>query len=183
MVMGCRRAQSCPTFCDHTDCSTPGSSVHGISQEEYQSGLLFHSPENTLQTCGIEPGSPSLAGQSFTTEPPGKLFHSVGMPKKQECRPSPYIEKFYCQLRDINQQTVVYHRLYLGNEINNIRRVPAITQIISYLIFKSQDIRSLNGSVQFFFQRTKILTFKDHQKSLRQMLYYSLIFSSPLWGT
>lgn len=85
-------------------------------------------------------------------------------------------------MRDNNQQTVVYHRLR-GNEMNKIRRVPARTQIIGYLIFKYQDIRSLNGSVQFFFQRNKILTFKDHQKSLRQMLYYSLIFSSPLWGT
>ena len=25
-------AQSCPTLCDPTDCSLPGSSVHGISQ-------------------------------------------------------------------------------------------------------------------------------------------------------
>ena len=24
--------QSCPTLCDHMDCSLPGSSVHGISQ-------------------------------------------------------------------------------------------------------------------------------------------------------
>ena len=25
-------AQSCPTLCDHVDCSPPGSSVHGILQ-------------------------------------------------------------------------------------------------------------------------------------------------------
>ena len=25
-------AQSCPTLCDHMDCSLPGSSVHGILQ-------------------------------------------------------------------------------------------------------------------------------------------------------
>ena len=25
-------AQSCPTLCDHMDCSPPGSSIHGISQ-------------------------------------------------------------------------------------------------------------------------------------------------------
>lgn len=59
-------------------------------------------------------------------------------------------------MRGINQQTVVYHRLYLSNEINSIRRVPAITQIISCLIFKYQDIRSLNGSVQFFFKEQNI---------------------------
>ena len=28
----CMRAQSCPTLCDPTDCSPPGSSVHEISQ-------------------------------------------------------------------------------------------------------------------------------------------------------
>ena len=59
-------------------------------------------------------------------------------------------------MRGINQQAVVYHRLYLSNEINSIRRVPAITQIISYLIFKYQDIRSLNGNVQFFFKEQNI---------------------------
>ena len=31
--------QSCPTLCDPMDCSLPGSSIHGISKQEYQSGL------------------------------------------------------------------------------------------------------------------------------------------------
>ena len=34
-------AQSCLTVCDPMDCSLPGSSAHGISQEDYWSG--FHS--------------------------------------------------------------------------------------------------------------------------------------------
>ena len=29
----CIVAQTCPTLCNPMDCSTPGSSVHGISQE------------------------------------------------------------------------------------------------------------------------------------------------------
>ena len=29
---GCLVFQSCPTLCDPTDCSPPGSSVHGVSQ-------------------------------------------------------------------------------------------------------------------------------------------------------
>ena len=37
-------AQLCPTLCDPTDCSPPGSSVHGILQQEYWSGLPFLSP-------------------------------------------------------------------------------------------------------------------------------------------
>ena len=31
-VRMCMRAQSCPTFCDSTDCSPPGAFVHGIFQ-------------------------------------------------------------------------------------------------------------------------------------------------------
>ena len=31
----------CPTFCDPVDCSPPGSSVRGIFQAEYWSGLPF----------------------------------------------------------------------------------------------------------------------------------------------
>ena len=39
-------ARSCPTLCDPLDCSLPSSSVHGIFQQEYWSGLPFLSPEN-----------------------------------------------------------------------------------------------------------------------------------------
>ena len=37
-------AQSCPTVSDPMDCSPPGSSVHGISRQEYWSGFPFPSP-------------------------------------------------------------------------------------------------------------------------------------------
>ena len=86
------------------------------------------------------------------------------------------------QLRNIIQQTVVYHRLYLGNEINNIRRVLAITNN-KLLDFQVSRYKVIKWKCAVFFSKNKILTFKDHQKSLRQMLYYSLIFSSPLWET
>ena len=51
------------------DCSPPGSSVHGISQQEYWSGLPFPSSE-ALPNPGVEPKSPALAGGFFTSEPP-----------------------------------------------------------------------------------------------------------------
>ena len=35
--------QSCLTVCDPMDCSPPGSSVHGILQQEYWNGLPFPS--------------------------------------------------------------------------------------------------------------------------------------------
>ena len=49
--------QSCPTLCDPMDYSPPGSSVHGILQEEYWSGLPLPSPGNLLDP-GIKPASP-----------------------------------------------------------------------------------------------------------------------------
>ena len=34
--------QSCPTLSDPMDCSLPGSSAHGISRQEYWSGVPLH---------------------------------------------------------------------------------------------------------------------------------------------
>ena len=56
------------------DYSSPGSSVHGILQQEYWNELPFP-PKGVLPEPGIEPeslASLSLAGGFFTTEPPGK---------------------------------------------------------------------------------------------------------------
>ena len=50
-------AQSCPTLCNPMDCSLPGSSTHGISRQEYWSGLPLPSPGD-LPDPGIEHESP-----------------------------------------------------------------------------------------------------------------------------
>ena len=42
--VGCVKSLLCLTLCDPMDCSLPGSSVHGILQQEYWSGLPFPSP-------------------------------------------------------------------------------------------------------------------------------------------
>ena len=65
----CVRAQSCLTLCDPTDCSPPGSSVHGILQARILSGLPCPSPGD-LSDPEIKPESlmsPALAGGFFTT--------------------------------------------------------------------------------------------------------------------
>ena len=46
------------------DCSLPGFSVHGISQQEYWSGLPFPPPGDFLDK-GMEPISPALSGKFF----------------------------------------------------------------------------------------------------------------------
>src|SRR5574337_472162 len=46
--------QLCPTLCDPMDCSPPGSSVHGILQEEYWSRLPCP-PPGIFWTQGSNP--------------------------------------------------------------------------------------------------------------------------------
>ena len=61
--------QSCPTHCDSTDYSPPGSSVHGFSTREHWSVLPFPPPED-LPEPGIEPRSPISQADSLPSEPP-----------------------------------------------------------------------------------------------------------------
>ena len=67
----CLVTQLCPTLCDPMDCNLPGSSVHGILQQEYWNGLPF-SPPGDLRDPGTEPGSPALQMNSLLSETPGK---------------------------------------------------------------------------------------------------------------
>ena len=74
----CLVTQSYLTLCDPMDCSSPGSSVYGISQARILE-LPVPSPAD-LPDPGIEPmslASPALAGRFFTTKPPGKPFLDV----------------------------------------------------------------------------------------------------------
>ena len=52
----CLVAKSCLTLCNPMDHSPPGSSIHGILQQEYWSGLPCPSPRG-LPDPGIEPAS------------------------------------------------------------------------------------------------------------------------------
>ena len=72
----CFATKLCPDLCDPMDCSPPGSSVHGIFQQEYWSGLLFPSPGD-LPDPGIEPKSPALVAGFFTSEQSGKATDIV----------------------------------------------------------------------------------------------------------
>ena len=64
-------------------CVTPQTAAHqapqslGFSRHEHWSGLPFPSPERGLPDPGIEPPFPALAGEFFTTEPPGKPLHMM----------------------------------------------------------------------------------------------------------
>ena len=47
-------AQSCPTLSDPMDCSLPGSSTHGIFQEEYWSGVPLPSPDQASKPWPLQ---------------------------------------------------------------------------------------------------------------------------------
>ena len=55
----CLVAKSCLTFCDHMDCSPPGSSVYGISQERIVEWVAISFSRASFQP-EIEPQSPAL---------------------------------------------------------------------------------------------------------------------------
>ena len=68
-VCVCSVSQWCLTLCGPVNCSPPGSSVHGISRQEYWNGVPFPTPGD-LPVPGIEPASlisPALASRFFTT--------------------------------------------------------------------------------------------------------------------
>ena len=46
MCMRVKLLKSCLTLCNPMDCSPPRSSIHGISQQEYWSGLPFPTPRD-----------------------------------------------------------------------------------------------------------------------------------------
>ena len=60
--------QWCLTLCDPTDCSPPGSSVHGILQGRILEWVAMPSPGD-IPDPGIEPRSPALQADSLPAEP------------------------------------------------------------------------------------------------------------------
>ena len=67
-------------FCDPMDCRLPSSSVHGILQARYWTGLPFPSPSpGDLSNPGIKLTSPALQADSLPLSPLGSpplfLYH------------------------------------------------------------------------------------------------------------
>ena len=66
----------------------------GFSRQEYQSGLPFPSPGD-LPRLGIDSKSSALAGEFFTTEPPGKPCSLSYILKNSSLSPScPFLDLF-----------------------------------------------------------------------------------------
>ena len=65
----CVKLLSRVRLCNPVDCSPPGSSVHGILQARYWSGLPFPSPRDL-------PGSPALHADALSSQS-SQLHHSL----------------------------------------------------------------------------------------------------------
>ena len=75
MTLLCLVAQLCPTLCNPTDCSLPGSSVHGDSSGK-NTGVSCHALlQGIFPTQGLNPGLPhckEIIYPSVHGESPGK---------------------------------------------------------------------------------------------------------------
>ena len=80
--MHAKSLQLCPILCNPMNCSPPDSSVHGILQQEFWSGLPFPSPAD-LPDPGIEP--PSLVAPALQVD---SLLLATGEASTQFLNPS-----------------------------------------------------------------------------------------------
>ena len=80
------------SLCDPTDCSPPGSSVHGDSPGK-NTGVGCHALlQEIFPTQGTESRSPTLQVDSLPSEPPGTLINKIPnylhlIPASQLCFP------------------------------------------------------------------------------------------------
>ena len=77
-------AQSCPTLCDTTGCSLPGSSVHGILQARILEWVAISFSRGSSWPRDWTLVS-LIAGRHLTSEPPGKALSLVKPPTNMHC--------------------------------------------------------------------------------------------------
>ena len=72
----CLVTQSCPTPCDTTDCSLPGSSVRGISQARILTMAYCALLQGIFPTQAFNPGLPHFRWIHYHLSHPGKPKNS-----------------------------------------------------------------------------------------------------------
>ena len=98
MVCAALAAQSCPTLCDPTDCSIPGSSVHRILQVRILEWVAI--PFSGSSQPRDQTPSPALQADSLPSEPPGKPINGILHHKNRDLM-------FYLLIR-MNSRSVPY---------------------------------------------------------------------------
>ena len=101
-------AQSCPTLCDPTDCSLPGSSIHGMFQAKVLEWTAIASPQD-LPNPGIKPRSPALQADALPSEPRGKSLYnmnSIVFTSQCHCVSKRPIDLSISQVKVVNKASV-----------------------------------------------------------------------------
>ena len=93
-VCVCSLAQSCSTLCDPTDCSLPGSSVHGISQARILEWVAISFSRGIFPTQGWNPHLPHWQADSFPMSHLGSPGFRQNIPPRQKCDLSFYMFLF-----------------------------------------------------------------------------------------
>ena len=120
--------QSCPTL-HPIDCSPPGSSVHGILQQEYWSGFPFPSP-GCLPHPGIKLWFPALSNKFFTVwatreAPRGRMDTCTCMVESLRCSPETIttllISYTEIQNKKLKKKKKGWERdLYIRRDLNSV---------------------------------------------------------------
>ena len=83
-------SQSYLTLCDPTDCSPPGSSIHGIVQVRIQEQVCHSLLQGIFPTLGLNPGLLHCRQILYQLNQDGKIHLNVLAPaESQSCFPSP----------------------------------------------------------------------------------------------
>ena len=110
-------AQSYPTLCDSMDCSLTGSSAHAISQARILEWVAIFFSRGSCQPRDRTHIS-CIAGEFFTTEPPGKSLWPI-IPPMGICQwqnyPSMYIQEIYKNI----YCNIIINRPKPGNRMNS----------------------------------------------------------------
>ena len=126
----CLVAQSCPTLCDHMNCSLPGSSVHGDSPGK-NTGVGCHALlQGIFPAQGSNPGLPQCRQMLLPSEPPGKPTHVASSPRPSDT----CTQVFFCPDPPISLYSLPSPQLY-----------PSHSSILSFMSLPPRKVRSLTA--------------------------------------
>ena len=128
-------SQLCLTLCDPMDCSSPGSSVHGILQARILEWLPLPSPGD-FPDPGIKPRSPALQAESLSFEPPGK--------SKPEHLTARQDFPEFSFLSHWNQQHLKYHLLCQLGSLSDYNELRPLSTYDKHMIWNKQTFAVLN---------------------------------------
>ena len=127
------------------DNSLPASSVHGISQQEYWSGLPFP-PPGDLPDPGIEHTSvfPAWAGGVFTIEPPGKPNNHLGSLREKKDAQVSYLKILVNLVWGVTQA-----RVFLFSIQADVITITSLERYPFYQVYGSDLVGSKTWSTQY----------------------------------